>query len=211
MNKKKIDYSLYLVTDRKVLRGKDFFKSIESAIKGGVTLIQLREKNLTSKEFYETSVKVREITKKYNIPLIINDRLDIALAVDADGLHIGNNDLPVEVARKLLGPDKILGYTACNLKRAKDGESKGADYLGVGSVFPTTTKDNPVRITIEELAKIKKTVNIPVVAIGGINEENVSKVIDANVDGVAVVSAILGKDDIYNASRILKDKVIKGR
>jgi thiamine-phosphate pyrophosphorylase len=200
----KVDYSLYLVTDRKILNGQDLYTGVEKAIKGGVTLVQLREKNASSREFYSLGKEIKELTDIYDIPLIINDRLDIALAIDADGLHIGNDDLPIEIARDLLGTKKLLGYSASSLKEAQYGEKAGADYLGVGAVFPTDTKKNVDRVSLEELKNIKEKVNIPVVGIGGINIENVHQVLETGVDGIAVVSAILGKDNITGAAAELK-------
>jgi thiamine-phosphate pyrophosphorylase len=204
MASKIINYSLYLVTDREILKEKDLCTGVEEAIKGGVTLVQLREKSTTSKEFYNIGKEIKELTERYNIPLIINDRLDLALAIDADGLHIGNEDLPVEIARDLLGDNKILGYSASTLKEAEYGEKAGADYLGVGALFPTDTKKNVDRISLKELKRIKQRVNIPVVGIGGINIENVHQVLETGVDGVAIVSAILGQDNIIEAASEFK-------
>ncbi len=168
MNKSKINYSVYLVTDRDLLMGKDLFKSIEQAIIGGVSLVQLREKNINSRDFFSIAVKVKDITTKYNVPLIINDRADIVLAVNADGLHIGQDDLPVTIARKILGKDKIIGVSAANLSEALQAERDGADYLGIGAVFPTATKANTRQVSLAQLAQIKAEVHVPVVAIGGI-------------------------------------------
>ncbi|MDU2995770.1 MAG: thiamine phosphate synthase, partial [Clostridium sp.] len=197
---KNVDYTLYLVTDRDVLRGRDLIKCIEESILGGVTLVQLREKNVTSREFYEIAIKVKEVTSRYNIPLIINDRLDIALAIDADGLHIGQKDLPASVARKILGKDKILGVSAATLQEALKAEKDGADYLGVGAVFSTSTKKDTRDVSYETLSNITASVNIPVVAIGGINESNVTKLKGSNIDGIAVVSCILGKENVKVAA-----------
>lgn len=202
---KNADYTLYLVTDRDVLRGRDLIKCIEESILGGVTLVQLREKNVTSREFYEIAIKVKEVTSKYNVPLIINDRLDIALAIDADGLHIGQKDLPASVARKILGKDKILGVSAATLKEAIKAEKDGADYLGVGAVFSTSTKKDTRDVSYETLSSITASVNIPVVAIGGINENNVTKLKGSNIDGIAVVSCILGKEDVKGAAEKMLD------
>lgn len=197
MNKKiSSDYRLYLVTDRKLVGSKDFYQSIEQAILGGVTFLQLREKALSSREFFNTAKKVSEIAKHFNIPYVINDRLDIALAVDADGLHVGQEDLPVETARKILGPHKIIGVSASTVEEAVKAEKGGADYLGVGAIFATGTKDNAKSVSIELLRQIKASVSIPVVAIGGINETNVKMVMNAGVDGVSVVSAILAKENV---------------
>ncbi|WP_127836769.1 thiamine phosphate synthase [Clostridium prolinivorans] len=200
----KVDYKLYLVTDRDVLKNKDIYTAVEESIKGGVTLVQLREKNISSLDFYNTAVKIKQITDKYNIPLIINDRLDIALAVDAAGLHIGQEDIPAKIARKLLGENKILGVSARNLKEAKKAEKDGANYIGVGAIFPTSTKSDAQAVSIEVLKEIKENISIPVVAIGGINTNNVRLLEPANIDGISVVSSILGKENITLAAKELK-------
>lgn len=207
---KNVEYTLYLVTDRDVLRGRDLIKCIEESILGGVTLVQLREKNVTSREFYEIAIKVKEVTSRYNIPLIINDRLDIALAIDADGLHIGQKDLPASVARKILGKDKILGVSAATLQESLKAEKDGADYLGVGAVFSTSTKKDTRDVSYETLSSITSSVNIPVVAIGGINEKNVTKLKESNIDGIAVISCILGKEDVKGAAEKMLDRFKEG-
>ena len=207
---KNVDYTLYLVTDRDVLRGRDLIKCIEESILGGVTLVQLREKNVTSREFYEIAIKVKEVTSRYNIPLIINDRLDIALAIDADGLHIGQKYLPASVARKILGKDKILGVSAATLQESLKAEKDGADYLGVGAVFSTSTKKDTRDVSYETLSSITSSVNIPVVAIGGINEKNVTKLKESNIDGIAVISCILGKEDVKGAAEKMLDRFKEG-
>lgn len=203
MRKNEINYALYLVTDRKILAGRDLYECVEQAILGGTSLLQLREKDVSSKDFYEIAQRVKVIAAKYKVPFIINDRLDIALAVDADGLHIGQDDMPLSVARKLLGPDKIIGMSASSISEALTAEKEGADYLGVGAMFTTPTKKDADSVTLSQLAKIKAAVHIPVVAIGGINEDNVKSVINTGVDGVSVVSAILGKHDIQGTARKL--------
>ena len=207
MNKAKIDYALYLVTDRNILGERDLCECVEQAILGGVTLVQLREKELCSKDFYETAQDVKKITDQYKVPFIINDRLDIALAVDADGLHIGQEDLSLSVARRLLGPDKIIGVSASNLSEALAAEQAGAEYLGVGAVFATPTKKDADSVSLPQLAQIKAGVSIPVVGIGGINEMNARSVISTGVDGVSVVSAILGKADIRQAAEQLRSSI----
>jgi thiamine-phosphate pyrophosphorylase len=206
--KTNIDYSLYLVTDRDVLKNRDLFAAVENAIKGGVTVVQLREKELSSLEFYNTAVRLKEITDKYNVPLIINDRLDIALAVGAAGLHVGQRDLPAKVARKLLCPGKILGVSAATLEEAVLAEAEGADYIGVGAIFPTSTKNDARSVTIQGLKEIKEKLSIPVVAIGGINSGNANLLKPAGIDGIAVVSDILGKDNIKEAAQVLA-KILK--
>ena len=204
LNKELINYSLYLITDRKVLGGKELLKSIEDAIKGGVTLVQLREKNITAYDYYNLALKVKELVKKYHIPLIINDRVDIALAVNADGVHLGPEDLPIHVARDLMGPDKIIGASANCIEEALEFQKQGADYLGIGALFPTKTKSNTEHVTLEQLKAIKEAVHIPVVGIGGINFKNASLVKAAGVDGIAVASAILGSENIVEAAYELK-------
>lgn len=202
--KTKIDYSLYLVTDRDVLKGRDLYTSVEQAILGGSTLVQLREKNISSREFFKIACAVKQITDKYNIPLIINDRLDIALAADAAGVHLGQSDLPCKIARQILGPDKLLGISAATIEEAVAAEKDGADYIGVGAVFPTGTKLDARSVSIEGLKLIKEALGIPVVAIGGINENNFMLLKPSGIDGIAVVSAILGKDNIQDAASKLR-------
>jgi thiamine-phosphate pyrophosphorylase len=197
----KIDYSLYLVTDRSFLGGKSIEEAVEEAIKGGVTLVQVREKDASSREFYEVALKVKEVTDKYKIPLIIDDRLDIAQAVDASGVHLGQSDLPLKLARNILGKDKIIGISVGNVAEAKEAEADGADYVGIGTIFFTgTKKDIKTPIGIEGLTEIVENIKIPSVAIGGINEENTKAVLKSGTNGVAVISAILGKKDIRGAA-----------
>lgn len=201
-----LDYRLYLVTDRKILKRMDLFKAVEDSIKGGVTLVQLREKDISSLDFYNIALKMKKLVDFYDIPLIINDRLDIAQAVDADGLHIGQQDLPIQVARKILGPCKILGYSVSDVKEAVYGEKNGADYLGAGAVFATgSKKDAGEPIGLENLKMIKQSVSIPVVGIGGIGASNIKEVKETGVDGVSLISAILGSQDIEGATRELID------
>jgi thiamine-phosphate pyrophosphorylase len=196
-----IDYSLYLVTDRSFLNNKSIKDAVEEAIKGGVTIVQVREKGVSSREFYKVALEVKEITDKYKIPLIINDRIDIAQAVDASGVHLGQSDLPLKLARDILGKDKIIGISVGNAKEAKEAEADGADYVGIGTIFFTgTKKDIKTPIGIEGLTEIVKSIGIPSVAIGGINEENAKDVLSSGTDGVAVISAILGKEDIRKAA-----------
>lgn len=204
--KNNVDYKLYLVTDRDILAGRNLESAVEEAIQGGVTLVQLREKDITSLEFYNMALRIKRITSQYNIPLIINDRLDIALAVDAEGVHLGQRDIPCVIARKIIGENKIVGVSASTLEEAKKAEKDGADYIGVGAVFPTSTKQDARDVSIDLLKEIKQSVAIPVVAIGGINEDNVSLLKDTNIDGIAVVSAILGKKDIKSAAFCLRNQ-----
>lgn len=201
--KNNIDYSLYLVTDRDVLGDTDIYTGVEEAIKGGVTLVQLREKSLSTLEFYNIAVKIKIITDKYKVPLIINDRIDIAQSIDAAGVHIGQSDMPADIARSIIGDDKILGVSTATLKEAQKAEKQGADYVGVGAMFPTTTKDDASAVSVQCLKEIKESISIPVVAIGGINEKNVKLLKIANIDGIAVISDILGKKCIKAASEKL--------
>lgn len=198
-----VNYKLYLVTERNLIKNTSLCKAVEEAIKGGVTLVQLREKNMSTLEFYNEAVNIKKVTDSYNVPLIINDRLDIALAVDAAGLHIGQSDMPAAIARKLLGVDKILGVSARTADEAIRAEKDGADYLGAGAVFPTASKNDAKVISLDVLKQIKEAVSIPVVAIGGINEKNAAMLKPSKIDGISVISAILGKDDIRNAAQKL--------
>jgi thiamine-phosphate pyrophosphorylase len=198
-----LNCSVYLVTDRAILGGRSLFDAVRRAIQGGVTLVQLREKNISSREFFELAVNLKKVVNSFNVPLIINDRLDIALAADADGLHIGQEDLPIESARRLLN-GKILGYSVENVKQSVYGEQNGADYLGAGTVFATSSKEDACEpIGLDTLKEIKQAVSIPVVGIGGINESNIGAVKKTGIDGISVISAILGKKDIKNAAEKL--------
>ena len=194
MNRKVL--KLYLVTNRYQDSLESFLEKVEMACRSGVTIIQLREKNLTTNQYYQLAKQVKEITDAYQVPLIIDDRLDVCLAVDAAGLHIGDDELPVSVARQVLGPDKILGVTAKTVKRAFEAEEAGADYLGTGAIFPTTTKENAPITLISTLKTICQTVAIPVVAIGGLTSENIDQLIDTGIAGVAVVRDLMQAEDI---------------
>lgn len=187
---------LYLVTNRYQDSVESFLEKIETACRSGVTIIQLREKNLTTNQYYQLAKQVKEITDAYQLPLIIDDRLDVCLAVDAAGLHIGDDELPVSVARKVLGPEKILGVTAKTVKRALEAEEGGADYLGTGAIFPTTTKENAPITLISTLKTICQRVAIPVVAIGGLTSENIDQLIGTGIAGVAVVRDLMQAEDI---------------
>lgn len=187
---------LYLVTNRYQDSLESFLEKVEMACRSGVTIIQLREKNLTTNQYYQLAKQVKEITDAYQVPLIIDDRLDVCLAVDAAGLHIGDDELPVSVARKVLGPEKILGVTAKTVKRAFEAEEAGADYLGTGAIFPTTTKENAPITLISTLKTICQTVAIPVVAIGGLTSENIDQLIGTGIAGVAVVRDLMQAEDI---------------
>ena len=201
--KSNIDYSLYLCTDRELMSTITIEEAVEQAILGGCTVIQLREKECSSLGFYETACNVKAITDKYHIPLIINDRVDIALAVDAGGVHVGQSDLPCSVVRKMIGKDKIIGVSASNLEEALQAEKDGADYLGVGAMYSTNTKTDAKIVTIEELKAIRKTVKIPIVVIGGINQDTLENFKGYGIDGLAVVSAIISQKDIKCAANEL--------
>lgn len=203
MNKLAINYSLYLVTDRHVIKDKHFISSIEEAIQGGVTCLQLREKDYATKDFYHSALELKDLTQRYHIPLLINDRIDIALAINADGVHIGTDDMPIAIARQLLGQNKIIGASVNCVEEALKAEKEGADYLGVGAMFPTTTKTNTENVSLDELKRIKAAVQIPIVAIGGINENNAPSILETGVNGIAVVSCILGKEKPKEAARHL--------
>ena len=187
---------LYLVTNRYQDSLESFLEKIETACRSGVTIVQLREKNLTTNQYYQLAKQVKEITDAYQVPLIIDDRLDVCLAVDAAGLHIGDDELPVSVARQVLGPDKILGVTAKTVKRALEAEEAGANYLGTGAIFPTTTKENAPITLISTLKTICQRVAIPVVAIGGLTSENIDQLIGTGIAGVAVVRDLMQAEDV---------------
>ncbi|AHZ48125.1 thiamine-phosphate pyrophosphorylase [Streptococcus sp. VT 162] len=187
---------LYLVTNRYQDSLESFLEKVETACRSGVTIIQLREKNLTTNQYYQLAKQVKEITDAYQVPLIIDDRLDVCLAVDAAGLHIGDDELPVSVARQVLGPEKILGVTAKTVKRALEAETSGADYLGTGAIFPTITKENAPITLISTLKTICQTVAIPVVAIGGLTSENIDQLAETGIAGVAVVRDLMQAEDI---------------
>ena len=187
---------LYLVTNRYQDSLQSFLEKIETACRSGVTIVQLREKNLTTNQYYQLAKQVKKVTDAYQVPLIIDDRLDVCLAVDAAGLHIGDDELPVSVARKVLGPEKILGVTAKTVKRALEAEEGGADYLGTGAIFPTTTKENAPITLISTLKTICQRVAIPVVAIGGLTSENIDQLMGTGIAGVAVVRDLMQAEDI---------------
>ena len=198
---------LYLVTNRYQDSLESFLEKVETACRSGVTIIQLREKNLTTNQYYQLAKQVKEITDAYQVPLIIDDRLDICLAVDAAGLHIGDDELPVSVARQVLGPEKILGVTAKTVKRALEAEEGGADYLGTGAIFPTTTKENAPITLISTLKTICQRVAIPVVAIGGLTSENIDQLIDTGIAGVAVVRDLMQAEDIEAKTKAFLTKL----
>ena len=198
---------LYLVTNRYQDSVESFLEKVETACRSGVTIVQLREKNLTTNQYYQLAKKVKEITDAYQVPLIIDDRLDVCLAVDAAGLHIGDDELPVPVARQVLGLDKILGVTAKTVKRALEAEEGGADYLGTGAIFPTTTKENAPITLISTLKTICQRVAIPVVAIGGLTSENIDQLAATGIAGVAVVRDLMQAEDIEAKTQAFLSKL----
>nr|WP_295615687.1 thiamine phosphate synthase [uncultured Methanobrevibacter sp.] len=205
MMKKDIDYSVYLVTDHRNKTDEEFLNVIEEAIKGGTSIVQLREKTASTKDFYELAVKVKEITSKYNVPLLVNDRIDIALAIYSEGVHIGQDDMPATIARKIIGDEKILGVSTSTVEEAIKAEAEGADYIGSGAIFPTSTKDDAESVSKEELKDIVDSVDIPVVAIGGISLENAPSIKSTGIAGFSVISAIMNAEDPKEASKKLKE------
>lgn len=199
------DYTLYLVTDRQLMSCDSLTEAVEQAILGGCTMIQLREKELPSLEFYNQAVAVKQVTERYHIPLIINDRIDIAMAVQAAGVHIGQHDLPAATVRKVIGENMLLGVSASSIAEAIQAQQDGADYLGVGALFPTGTKTDAESVSMEELQKIRTAVSLPIVVIGGINKGNAGRFKPMGIDGLAVVSAIIAQSDIKAAAAELKD------
>ena len=197
-----IDYSLYLVT-----AGGTPLANVEQAIKGGVTLVQLREKDAGGNEFYASAIKHRQLTAKHGVPLIINDRVDIAMAVGADGVHVGQSDIPCAVARKIMGDNKIVGVSATTLAQAIKAEKDGADYIGVGAMFATTSKQDAAYVSIDELKRIRQHVNIPVVVIGGITHETIPMFRGMGVDGFAMISPILSNPKPMTAARKLRKQI----
>ena len=192
---KNLDTTLYFITDSTGFTEEEFLVRVEQALKGGVTILQLREKEKSTREYIELAEKVHKIAKRYNVPLIIDDRVDVALAIDAEGVHVGVSDMPVATARKLMGEDKIVGATAKTVPWAKEACEQGADYLGVGAIYPTTTKVITVLTSTETLDAITKAVPIPVNAIGGLNKDNLDILKGIGISGICVVSAIMKSDD----------------
>ncbi len=203
---KNLNTKLYFITDSTNYGEEEFLFRIEEALKGGVTLLQLREKEKTTREYIELAQKVHSITKKYNIPLIIDDRVDVALAIQAEGVHLGQSDLPVFIARKLMGEDKIIGATAKTVSQAKEAFKQGADYLGVGAIYPTTTKVKTVLTSTDTLKDICNAVPIPVNAIGGLNKDNIDVLRGIPIVGICVVSAIMKAENPQKAATELIEK-----
>ena len=197
---KKFDTSLYFITDSTNYDETEFLFRVEEALKGGVTLLQLREKDKSTREYMDLAEKVHTLTKKYNVPLIIDDRVDVALAIDAEGVQVGQSDMPVSIARKLMGDDKIVGATTKTVEQAVEAYAQGADYLGVGAIYPTTTKVKTVLTSTETLGNICSAVPIPVTAIGGLNKDNIDVLEGIPIAGICVVSAIMKADDPKQAA-----------
>ena len=201
----KNDLVLYAVTDRAWLKDETLYQQVEKAIVGGVTFVQLREKNLDEESFLDEALEIQSLCKKYKIPFVINDNVEIAKKINADGVHVGQSDMEAADVRKILGDDKILGVSAQTVEQARLAEKMGADYLGVGAVFPTGSKADADDVSFDTLKEICSAVSIPVVAIGGIGEHNVSKLAGSGISGIAVISAIFGAEDIELAAKNLKE------
>ncbi len=203
---KHLDTSLYFITDSTGLSEEEFLRRTEAALQGGVTLLQLREKNRTTREYMSLAEQVHGLTRRYGVPLLIDDRLDVAMAVDAEGVHLGQSDLPIHVARRILGADKIVGATAKTVPRAREAYEQGADYLGVGAIYPTTTKVKTVLTSTDTLRDICAAVPIPVNAIGGLNKTNIDVLCGIPIAGICVVSAIMKADDPRQAAIDLRER-----
>ena len=204
------DYSLYLVTDRMRMSTKTLSEAVEQAVAGGCTLVQLREKEISSLDFYVLTLEIKKITDSYGIPLIINDRINIAMAAGAAGVHIGQKDIPADIARKVIGKDMMLGVSVSSVGEAIDAVKAGTDYLGVGAMFPTGTKPDAGFVSMEELGRIRKAVDIPIVVIGGISKENAMLFRPMGIDGLAVVSAVIAQPDIKKSAADLKSLFFGG-
>lgn len=203
---KHLDTSLYFITDSTGLSEEEFLRRTEAALQGGVTLLQLREKNRTTREYMSLAEQVHGLTRRYGVPLLIDDRLDVAMAVDAEGVHLGQSDLPIHVARRILGADKIVGATAKTVPQAREAYEQGADYLGVGAIYPTTTKVKTVLTSTDTLRDICAAVPIPVNAIGGLNKTNIDVLCGVPIAGICVVSAIMKADDPRQAAIDLRER-----
>ena len=209
MNVKKEDLLLYAVTDRSWLKEETLYTQVEKALKGGATFMQLREKDLDEESFYQEAIELKELCRRYQVPFVINDNVEIAKKMSADGVHVGQSDMAATDVRKILGEGKILGVSAQTVEQAVLAEQMGADYLGVGAVFPTGTKADAVEVDVETLKAICTAVNIPVIAIGGITAENLSELSGSGICGIAVVSAIFAAEDITNATKVLRERTVK--
>jgi thiamine-phosphate pyrophosphorylase len=207
-----VDYSLYLVTDRGLARSRSTLEIVSAAVRGGATVVQLREKDCSTRDFIEQGLAIKEFLKDRGVPLIINDRLDVAQAVKADGVHLGQTDMPLEMARKILGDSMIIGISAESLQDAIEAETGGADYLGVSPIYATPTKtDTAPPLGLEGLREIRKAVRLPLVGIGGLNRDNVAEVIRSGAEGVAVVSAIVAAEDPQAAAEVLKQIILEAQ
>lgn len=202
----KVDSSLYFITDSSNYPEDEFLYRVEQALSGGVTLLQLREKDKTTREYISLAEKVHTLTKKYNVPLIIDDRVDVALAINAEGVHLGQSDMPIKIARKILGNNFIIGATTKTVPQALDAFEQGADYLGVGAIYPTTTKVKTVLTSTETLDAICEAVPIPVNAIGGLNKDNIDILKGIHIAGICVVSAVMMADNPKKAATELKER-----
>lgn len=201
------DYTLYLVTGPFDPKAADlYFQKVEEALRGGVTLLQLREKTASSRTMFDVACKLKALADRYHVPLIINDRVDIALAAGADGVHVGQEDLPADKVRQLVGSEKIVGVSASTVAEAIRAEKDGADYIGAGSLFPTRSKSDATRVSADVLHAIRQAVGLPIVGIGGIDRSTLSRIAPNDIDGVAVISAIWSQDDTLNAARALRDQ-----
>lgn len=210
MNKKKqLDTTLYLVTDSSYHTEETFLRTVEEALKGGVTLVQLREKERSARDYLRLARRVKEVTDRYQVPLLIDDRVDVAAAADAAGVHVGQSDIPAAEARKILGPDKIVGATAKTVEQAVEAYQQGADYLGVGAIYPTTTKVKTVLTKVSTLEEICRAVPIPVNAIGGLNAGNMDILAETHIAGICVVSAIMKAETPGKAAAELKEKIMQ--
>ncbi len=199
-----VDYTLYLCTDSGLMSCDTVEESVERGILGGCSVVQLREKNASSLELFQLAGRVKRVTDKYNVPLIINDRLDICLAVDAAGVHLGQSDLPCREARRILGAGKLIGVSAATPEEAAKAQADGADYLGVGAVFPTSTKTNTRPVTADVIRKIRGAVAIPFVVIGGVDPENITRLYGLGINGAAVISAVISQKDIVRAAQAMR-------
>lgn len=206
MNCDKKDLLLYAVTDRSWLNGRTLYEQVEEALKGGVTFVQLREKNLDDTAFLQEAKEIKELCARFHVPFVINDNVDIAAEIDADGVHVGQSDMEAGDVRKKLGPDKIIGVSAQTIEQALRAQAHGADYLGVGAVFPTGSKADAVEVSHDTVREICRAVDIPVIAIGGITRENVIELKGTGICGIAVISAIFAQQDIEEAARTLKSR-----
>lgn len=211
MNKLASNFHLYVLTDLSLSRGRSNEEVVEGAIAGGADIVQLWDKKLTAKQLLQEALKLRDITCKGCVPLIINDRVDLTLAVDADGVHLGQDDLPLEWGRKLLGNEKIIGISAQSVEQAIQAEKGGADYIAVSAIFSTATKPDAPPLGLEAITNIKNSVSIPVVAIGGIKEDNVAQVAKAGADCIAVISAVVSAPNIEEAAGRLKEKFLAAK